>query len=479
MRRLSSFDAQFLAGETANTLGHYAALGVLEPHEGTPVPDRDTLIAMVEERIDRLKPLRWRLRTAPLGLDHPVFVDSEVDVADHIYETVVDEAGFATAALKAQDVLSRQMRRDRPLWEMHLLRQADGQRAFLITKLHHAVADGLSAAVVLGTLCDDVPHGRVLPPPDEPVPGDPGRAEMLARGLLGAALHPLKALQVAPAALPHLDQIPGLRSVPGVASISWSAQQLARLRNPEEEDRPGPLLDKAPRTRINGALSEERRVAFASLPIADVKAVKKRLNVTFNDVILAMVAGAMRRRLGDDLPDDALLAFVPASVRPAPDGTYGNAISSYVVPIPTDVTTATGRVQRTHQVMALAKHRHEAVPSTLLADANMLIPPALFRMVAGGAMQLIGSGRIAPPINLMVSNVPGPPVQMYCCGARVVAHYPLSIVMAGVGLNITVVSYDQQLDVGIVGDRDLMPDVWDLMQDLVAELAALNEPARV
>lgn len=471
MRRLSSFDAQFLAGEAANTFGHYAALGVLEPHAGTPLPDRARLIALVEERIDRIRPLRWRLRTAPFGLEHPVFVDGAVDVPRHVHEHVVAEATDAVAAAHAQRVLAEALPREHPLWELHLITEPQGRRAYLITKLHHAVADGLSAAIVLGLLCDDVPSGRVLPRPDEiEQPTDPGQAEQLVRGLLGAALHPLRALRVAPATLPHLDQIPGLRSVPGVSSVARGAGRLQRL------GRQGPSTPRpeiAPATRINGPLSDGRRVAFASLPIDAVKQVKQRLGVSFNDVVIAMVAGAMRRRLGDALPADPLLAFVPASIRPTGDGTYGNAISSYVVPIPTHVDAPGARVAEAHRVMGVAKTRHEAVPSTLLADANMLIPPALFRIVAGGAMQLIASGRIAPPINLMVSNVPGPPVPMYCAGARIAAHFPLSIVMAGVGLNVTVVSYDRQLDVGIVGDRELMPDVWELMDDLAAELQAL------
>jgi WS/DGAT/MGAT family acyltransferase len=474
MRRLSGFDAQFLAAEAANTYGHYASLAVLEPHEGVPVPDRDRLIALVEERIDRIRPLRWRLKTAPLGLDYPHFADGEVDVPGHIFETSVPEATDAVATDIAQRMMSEPMDRERPLWEMHVITEPQGRRGYLITKLHHAVADGISAAVVLGLLCDDVPTGRVLPAPDEIVAADPGQAEMLVRGLFGAAMHPLRALRVAPGALPHLDQIPALRSLPGVGAVARGAGQLQRLRG---EDSPDHTTDVAPRTRINGALSDERRVAFASIPIGAIKQVKAAAGVTFNDVVIALMAGAMRRRLGDELPEDPLLAFVPASMRPVGDGTFGNAISSYVVPIPTDVDTPAGRILAAHTVMAAAKQRHLAVPSTLLADANMLIPPALFKIVAGGAMQLMASGRVAPPINLMISNVPGPPVPMFCAGSRILAHFPLSLVMAGVGLNITVVSYDEQLDVGLVGDRDLMPDVWDLMSDITLELEALLAPA--
>lgn len=477
MRRLSGFDTQFLAAEAANTYGHYAGLAVYDTTEAELT--RERIMALLQERIDGIAPLRWHLKTVPLDLDYPVFVDSQVDVEEHIYEThVTDVTEPEQLGQAVEIVLATPMRRDRPLWEIHLVRDDGGDRAAVIFKLHHAAADGLSAAVIFSRVLDEDPAGQTLAPDVGAGEGrTPGGPEMLLRGLLGAGLHPLRVARAAPAALGHLDQHPALRSMPGMDVISRGARTVGHLLGGNADDAGASLT--APPSRINGPLSAERRVAFGSVPLESVKRVKRALGVSFNDVVIALVGGALRRRLEPEgeLPEDPLLAFVPANVRVEGDSEWGNAISSYVVPIPSHESDAAERVGYAHRVMTEAKRRHESVPATLLSDANMLVPPALFRLVAGGAMQLIGSGRVAPPINLIVSNIPGPPRRLHLAGAPCLAHYPFSLILAGVGLNITVVSYEDQIDVGIVGDAELLPDVWELWDDVCAELALLGELA--
>lgn len=474
MRRLNSFDAQFLAGEAANTLAHYAGLAHYEQGSRIPVLDRARLIAHVESRIEHIPPLRWRLKTVPLGAAHPVFVDGDVDVADHVYETTIDDTADELAvAAEMERILAEPMDRSRPLWEMHVIRGRTGNRVSVATKMHHAAADGLSAAMVFGMLQDEHPEGRTLEGTGARE-DDPGGAELLVRGLLGGMLHPLEAAVSVPGALPHLDQLPILRGVPGVDLVAKNARRVANLLGAELED-PGPFV-KAPHVRISGALSPQRAVAFGTVDLQLVKAAKAALGVTFNDVVIAAVAGALRRRLleGDELPDDPLVAFVPANIRVDSDDPFGNAISSLIVPIPTHLEDPRERVAEAHRVLSAAKQRHKAVPSSLLSDANMLVPPALFKLTSQGVMALIGSGRVAPPVNLIVSNIPGPTSRLFLAGAPLIAHHPLSLVLAGVGLNLTVVSYGGQLDIGIVGDRGLMPDVWKLWEDLTAELEALQ-----
>lgn len=480
MRKLSSFDAQFLTGEGSNTYGHYAALSIFEAEPGAAAPDREAVCRLVEERIDRIKPLRWRLSEVPFGLDHPSFVDGPVDVRAHVREArVLDVHADGQIGAVVERVLEEPMDKTVPLWEIHVVVGEDPSRTAIITKLHHAAADGLAAAVVLAMLFDPEPDGRELPAPDEvDGVGQAGPTERLVRGALGAAVHPLKALRVLPSALPHLDQIPALRSLPGVQSLTRGARAAQRITPGADAERSD--FETAPKTRMSGALSGERRVAFRSYPVDSVREIKAANGVKFNDVVLALVAGALRRRLSadDDLPEDPLLAFVPTSVRPSGDPTFGNAISSYVVPIPTHRAAPAERLDFANATMNAAKERHRAVPNTLLADANMLIPPALFKTVSGGALRLIGSERSNPPVNVIISNVPGPPAPVYCAGTEAVEQFPLSLVFGGCGLNVTVVSYAGKLAVGIVGDRVLVPDVWELMDDFGAELEELLAQTR-
>jgi len=212
------------------------------------------------------------------------------------------------------------------------------------------------------------------------------------------------------------------------------------------------------------------------VPFAEVKRIKAAHGVTVNDVVIALIGGALRRRLlaTDDLPDAPLVAFVPVSVRkPEQVSAFGNAFSSFIVPLPTDREDPLERLRAAHEAMVAVKGRHRDVPDTLLPDANGLIPPVLFGPVSSAAVRLLGSGLVSPPMNLLLSNVPGPPVRLTMAGAPVAQQLPMSLVLDGVGLNITAVTYADDLAVGAVADAEAMPDAWELMDDVAAELEAL------
>src|SRR5205807_1976770 len=157
---------------------------------------------------------------------------------------------------------------------------------------------------------------------------------------------------------------------------------------------------------------------------------------------------------------------------------YGNAISSIIAPIPTHLPSATERLAFAHETLAAAKRRSRNAPPTLLSDVNEPIPTPIFGLAARGVIELVSSRFVQPPINLLISNLPGSPVRMTCAGAPLLSHYPLSVVFDGFAVNITVVSYQDGLDVGIVGDAQALPDAWDLMSDVRAELAELSELVR-
>jgi diacylglycerol O-acyltransferase / wax synthase len=295
----------------------------------------------------------------------------------------------------------------------------------------------------------------------------PSNAALAVRGIASLPLRRVRALRSAPGALAHLDQVPILRSLPGAHTLS----QIVR------GDPLAKRLD-APRMRFNAKLSAGRSVAFGTVSLSDVKAIKNELGITVNDVVITLCAGALRRRLTStgDLPPDPLVAYIPVSTRlPDAKDRYGNAITSIIAPIPTHLSDAGERFAFAHETLARAKQRSREAPPALMSDVNDPIPVPIFGIAARGLMELVSSRFVRPPVNLIISNVPGSPVKLGCHGAPLLAHYPMSLVFDGFTLNITVVSYQDGLDIGIVGDAQTLPDAWDLMNDFRLELAELTE----
>jgi len=207
-----------------------------------------------------------------------------------------------------------------------------------------------------------------------------------------------------------------------------------------------------------------------------VKAVKNELGITVNDVVVALCTTAVRHWLleRDELPAEPLVAMIPVSVRGEGErGTFGNRVSMMVVAIPTDEPDPRRRLMRTHEALNSAKDRHRAIPADLLTDATAFIPPALAARAARTTLDIMG--RLRPPINLVISNVPGPRERLYCAGSLLQAHFPVSVITDGVGLNITAMSYRDHIDFGIVGDRDQIQDAWPLMDDLKRALDELEQ----
>ena len=479
MRQLTSLDAQFLAFEDGRNYGHVSAVGIYDP--GTAPGgrlDADVVRGLVEERLHLLPPFRWRLAEVPFGLDHPYWVeDPEFDAEFHIRELALPAPGHERRlAEQVARLHSRPLDRGHPLWEIYLIHGLQGGRVAMMTKIHHSAIDGVSGGELLGVLLDPSPEGRALlpPPPHEPEP-PPTDATLLARSVLRLPLQPLRALRSAPRALPNLDQVPTLRAVPVFGRLAAAKARLIARRDD------GDLLEtttlRAPRTRLNGRISPHRRFAFATLSLDDVKAIKRTLGVTVNDVVLGVCAGALRRRLSaaNELPSEPLLAMVPVSVRGTEErGTFGNRVSMMIVPLPTNDADPQRRLRRVHEAMRSAKERHRATPATLLQDANHFVPPALLARASRVVGSMSARDRLAPPVNVVISNVPGSPAPLFLAGARLEAQYPVSVILDGAALNITVLSYRDGLDFGVVGDRELVPDVWELIEDLRLELADLS-----
>jgi diacylglycerol O-acyltransferase len=482
-RQLSSLDVQFLNAETATTLTHVGGLTILDP---TTAPggrvDIESLRTLIGSRLHLVAPLRWRLHQVPLGLDLPYWIDSgTVDLQHHVREVMLpapgtDEQLGTTIAELAETPLDR----EHPLWECYLVHGLAGGRQALYTKVHHAVIDGVSAAEVLAVVLDLDPGPHVVPPPEAAVTPEPppGVAEMLQRGVQRTASAPARLLRAAPSTLPHLLDLPGAASIPGAGALGALAGRVGRLtgRRPASPQRP----PGAPMTPFNGPVSGSRAFAFAALPLDEVKAVKDAMGLTVNDVVMALCTSALRRWLIDHeaLPGGPLVASIPVSVRtPERLGAGGNEISLMLAALPTDVPDPAERLQSLHASLIAAKARFVATPARLLHESTAALPQVLHGLASRTLLRAVAMG--APPFNLLVSNVAGPQLPLYAAGARVTGNFPVSVIsdVSG-GINITVMSYDGQLDFGIITCRDMVPDVWNIatyLRDALTELTEIIE----
>ncbi len=479
LRQLTSLDAQFLALESDRHTGHVAGLAILDA--STAPGGRfgcEEVRALIRDRLPLLPPLRWRVREVPLGLDYPYWVeDEEFDLDYHVREIALPRPGSdKQLAAQVARIHSRPLDRRRPLWEVYVIEGLESGHVGMLTKIHHAVIDGMSGAEIMGLLLDLTPEPRAVPPvgDGERLGADPGTISMLRRGATGLPKYPLRVLRALPSTLPNMPEAPGVfGSIPGAGTVSRLAGRAASVLGGDVIEHPELA---APKTSFSGRISSHRRFAFGQLSLDDVKRVKNAHGVTVNDVVVALCAGAVRRWLieHDELPEEPLVAQIPVSVRTGAQlGTFGNRILLMRAPLYTDEPDPVERLRRTHEALREMKDRHRALPASLLQDANHFIPPAVFARAAQLSFRVSTSRAGRPAWNLVVSNVPGPQFPLYCAGARLVAHYPVSVITDGMGLNITVMSFLGSLDFGLVADREQIPDldrVMDWLKESLAEL---------
>ncbi len=377
-------------------------------------------------------------------------------------------------------MFGRPLDRSRPLWELYVIQGLQDGRVGLLTKIHHSVVDGISGNEIMAVLLDQEPSGRVIDPKPR---GQRRRRRCRATARCScAACGASRASRCArlrslPTTVAGFTDLPGANALPGVPTLSGVYSRVRRTLGSEEHTG---ILEvtkaRAPMTPFNGPISAHRRFAFGSLSLDSVRQVRRDFGVTVNDVVVTLCAGAVREWLmeRDALPEDPLVAMVPMSVRRRDEkGSWGNRISMMIVPIPTNEPDPATRLARTHELLASAKQRHSALPASLLTDATAFIPPAVASLAARNAFDLLS--RTRPPLNLVISNVPGPRHSLYCAGAELVSNFPVSVIVDGVGLNITVVSYKNRVDFGIVGDREQIDDAWAFLEGAEHALRELEE----
>ncbi|MDX2382074.1 MAG: wax ester/triacylglycerol synthase family O-acyltransferase [Acidimicrobiia bacterium] len=497
MEQLSGLDTLFLDLEGGTTYGHVCGLALFDPASTTTPTGFDEFTALIGDRVHLVPALRRRLVEVPLGLDQPYWIeDPNFELDFHVRRIALPAPGDdRQLAAQVGRIMSRPLDRHRPLWELYLIEGLENGHLALLTKIHHCAIDGLTGTEILATMLDTDPTESALSPPDAAWRPDdePSDLEMLGRGLMSVVRSPVKGARLATKTLTNL---------PAVARYAVGTPSLTRLVS--FTGRPSDTLlseasDKPPRASFNSRVGPHRRVAFTSIPLDAVKAIKDTYQVSLNDVVLAMCAGALRGylELCDELPADPLIALVPISVQrhaatrdtrgettgdPSGDGGAPNGrIENMTAAMHTHVADPEARLLSIHASMLIAKDTHRAIPAALLRDAAQYSPPAVTARAARAVARASGRNHIDLRYNIAISNVPGPQTPLFGAGARLVANYPLAPVHDGAGLNITVQSYDSKLDVGIVGCRELVPDPWvisELLHEALDELEVCAERFR-
>ena len=463
MDRLSGLDASFLYLETPAQLMHVCAVMVLDPSTMTSPYSFEKVRTAIDERVRDVPSFTRKLRRVPMGLDHPIWVrDKQFDVERHVHRLALPTpGGYRELTDLTAHLAGLPLDRSRPLWEMWVIEgydDGDGRELVAVfSKMHHATVDGVSGANLVSHLCSLEPDSEPLAAGEKPAPHgrDVQPAELLGRAVISNVTRPLGAVKLLTPTGKGITRTIG-RARAGTAMAA-------------------PLT--APRTSFNGTITGHRSIALADMDLDDIREIKKATGTTVNDVVLTVAGGALRSYLADrdELPESSLLATVPVSVREDSRRASGaNKVSALFTRLGTDVEDPLERLQQMSESNRHAKDHHQAISADSLQDWAEFAAPRTF----GLAVRAYAGLRLAEkhPVvhNLVISNVPGPPLPLYFTGAQIRALYPLGPVFHGAGLNITVLSNNGRMHVGVIACRESMPDVDGVAQRFPAELAALK-----
>lgn len=465
MDRLSGLDASFLYLETPAQLMHVCGLMVLDGSTRPTPYSFEALQAEIDRRVHDVPAFTRKLRRVPLGLDHPVWVrDVNFDIERHVHRLALPEpGGYRELMQLCAHLAALPLDRSRPLWEMWVVEGyfPDGDdrgeaRVVVFAKMHHATVDGVSGANLISHLCALEPDAEPLVLDEQQQHGhDAGQTELFGRAVVSAMTRPLHAVRL----------------------LRPSAQLITKSIGRAREGTAMAAPFSAPRTSFNGTITAHRSIALADLPLDEVRDVKRATGTTVNDVVLTLAGGALRAYLEErgELPPASLLATVPVSVRAVSQRSGGaNKVSALFTKLGTDVADPLERLHQLAERNRNAKEHHNAISADALQDWAEFAAPRTFGLAVRTYANLRLAERHPVVHNLVISNVPGPPVPLYFMGARIEALYPLGPVFHGAGLNITVMSNAGQLQVGVIACRESMPDADALVRHFPAELTRLS-----
>ncbi len=454
--RLSASDMSSLLSERGPIHVHVGGTAIFD---GDP-PPFDELLDHASARLALIPRFRQRVTEIPARIANPVWADDpSFDLRWHVRHTALPSPG-SDAQLRelVGRVMSQPLDVSRPLWQLYLIEGLTGGRFAAISKTHHALVDGVSAVDVGAVILDADPDGTEIEAADEDWdPQEPRADRLFTRALSSRVRQPVKvARRAARRALsPAEIAADALRTAEGFAQMA----------------RGGP---SAPRTFLNSEIGRDRRVGFATSTLAELKRAREAVGATVNDVVLSVSTGALRRcfeRRREPLPE-RIVALVPMSIRrPDEELELGNRIATLLVPLPLAEADPVKRLREINETTTRIKESEQARASSLIIQAAGWAPPTVNRVLADA---------LARPLtwNLVISNVPGPPIPVYLLGRRLLAVHPfVPLSPQGHALSIGVLSYDGGVFFGLVGDRELIADMDDLVTDLEAALAEQTEAA--
>lgn len=469
MRRMNGMDAAFIYLDTPAMPMHVVGVVVLDQPASGKRFGLAEVRAQVTTRLHLIPPLRRRALAPPADIDYPVWIeDPEFDLDAHVRPAPV-EGPVSWAELEAYvgEVASRPLDRHRPLWEMWVVEGVDARAVgggaegavALVTKLHHSIMDGAAGGEMMAAIFDLEEDAAPPPPPAEPwVPDHVPSAPALALSSVGSWA---------------VRQ----RDVPAsVARTFGSLASMARAWMHQRRTGTGvPLI--GPRTPINGAVSARRAVSLVKADLNEVREIRRVFGTKVNDVVLAAAGTALRRYFLEyglgRLPGEPLVVAVPVSARGVGSDVegddadargakneekWGNRVTNMMVSVPLEPEDAVERLLATHERAQASKATLSALGTGTLQEMTGFAAPSV--LTAGARIYSgLHLARFLPPFaNLIVSNVPGPPIDLFCAGARVVGIFPMGPVLEGMALNITVLSEAHHLNVGVMACPDLVED---------------------
>lgn len=439
MDRMSPVDASFLHIEDGINHMHIASVGVFEG----PPPPYEEVLAMVAGKLPLVPRYRQKVRFVPMDLSRPVWVDdTSFNLRYHVRHTALpapgDDAQLRTLVGR---VMSQELDRSRPLWEMWMVEGLEGDRWAVFTKFHHCMVDGVSGTDIITVIMDDSPE------PSDPLPDDwtpepePDDTRLIADALRDLATSPYEQGRVLRARARSVTQ---LRSL--LADLRTGMPTLAKVATPVTG------------VELNGPIGPHRRWDRARTQLADVKKVRAAHGGTVNDVVLTVIARGFRDLLlsrGAPVEDRIVRTLVPVSVR-APDqkGVPNNQVSAMFADLPVGLDDPVDTLASIRAQMDGLKESKQAVAAEVLSSMAGFAPPVWLAMGARAAARATQTN-----VNTVTTNVPGPQTPMYARGRRMIEAFPYVPLSNGVRVGVAIFSYDGQLNYGVTGDYDTAPDI--------------------
>jgi WS/DGAT/MGAT family acyltransferase len=453
VKRLSGWDAVLLYSEAPNVHMHTIKAAVIELDPDRRDFDIDAFRTVIKGRLNKLEPFTYQLVDVPFKFHHPMWREHcEVDLGYHIRPWRLPAPGGRRELDDAiGQIASTPLDREHPLWEMYFVEGLADGRVAVVVKIHHALADGVASANLMARGMDLLPTPQGGRPITDP---PPTQRELMASALTDH--------------LRHIARIP--------ATVRYTAQGLGRVRRSSRKLSPDlgrPFVP--PPTFMNHMLTPDRRFATATLSLADVKETGKRLGATINDMVLAISTGALRTLLlRYDGTAEPLLASVPVSYDFSPERISGNRFTGMLVALPADSDDPLERVSSSHENALYAKESHHLMGPELISRWAAYWPPAATEAAFRWLSSRDGQNKV---LNLNISNVPGPRERGRVGGALVTEIYSVGPLTAGSGLNITVWSYVDQLNISVLADGATVKDPHEVTGAMVADFIEIRRAA--